>query len=84
MKLLPLKQHFDFPGMNILQFSLMIDENEEIKFTCDHNSIIYTGTHDNNTISGWLSQDLPEAKKTQIIKYLRTKVRKTVQRVIFY
>ena len=75
-EVIALKQHFDFPGMNILQFSLMIDENEEIKFTCDHNSIIYTGTHDNNTISGWLSQDLPEAKKTQIIKYLRTKVRK--------
>lgn len=45
-----LRDDFEFPGMNVIQFSLL-DPNFEMK----ENQIIYTGTHDNDTLKGWLS-----------------------------
>ena len=40
-----LRDRFDLPGMDVLQFGL----------SKDHTKILYTGTHDNDTLCGWLS-----------------------------
>ena len=52
-----LRDHFGFKGMKIYQFSL--DPNEKNNdFPDRENLILYTGTHDNQTIKGWyLSKD---------------------------
>lgn len=60
-----LKKAFDFPGMKILQFTFgkgaedrFLPHNYEVK------SVVYTGTHDNNTTVGWYLDSLqtqPEA-----------------------
>ena len=43
-----------YPGMKIMQFAF--DSREESNYlphTYDKNCVVYTGTHDNDTIKGW-------------------------------
>ena len=52
------KNQTGFPGMNLLQFAFdSRDENNYLPHTYDKNSVVYTGTHDNNTTLGWLSEE---------------------------
>ncbi|GAA4654781.1 4-alpha-glucanotransferase [Anaerocolumna aminovalerica] len=56
-----LKNHYGLKGMKIVQFTFDPNENNN-NFEDMENMVIYTGSHDNQTIRGWyLSQD----KKTQ-------------------
>ena len=59
-----LKHQFYFPGIKVLHFALAYDESRrQIKFTCERNSVLYTGTHDNDTTQGWYEKvaiDQPE------------------------
>jgi len=49
-----MREAFGMPGMKILQFAFDSGEdNEFIPHTYDKNSVVYTGTHDNNTTLGW-------------------------------
>ncbi len=49
-----MREAFNMPGMKILQFAFdSAEENEFIPHTYDKNSVVYTGTHDNNTTAGW-------------------------------
>ncbi len=49
-----LRDRFAFPGMNILQFAFASTaENPYLPHNLRHNSVIYTGTHDNDTTVGW-------------------------------
>lgn len=43
-----------YPGMKVLQFAFnAYDESVYLPHNCVKNSIIYTGTHDNDTTVGW-------------------------------
>lgn len=71
-EVLALRDALDFPGMKILQFAF--DGNRENSFLPFNfetpNSVIYTGTHDNDTTVGWfLSDRLTEATRREIRKY---------------
>lgn len=49
-----------FPGMKVLQFAFNPDsESEYLPFNHIQNSIVYTGTHDNETIIGWTNNSDP-------------------------
>ena len=50
-EVLSLRKKFKLPGMRILQFDL--NENS-YPDEFDKNSVVYTGTHDNDTLIGWL------------------------------
>ncbi|MEX0684804.1 MAG: 4-alpha-glucanotransferase [Balneolales bacterium] len=70
---LELRDKFDFPGMKVLQFSFSGDSANSFlphnyKST---NSIVYTGTHDNDTTLGWYEQ-APEIEKHRVREYLNT------------
>lgn len=56
-----IKNEFNLPGMKILQFDLHIT-NEHATFNAEYNSIVYTGTHDNNTTVGWYHEELGERR----------------------
>ncbi|MBR6594763.1 MAG: 4-alpha-glucanotransferase [Clostridia bacterium] len=44
-----------FPGMRVLQFGFTPDEeSEHLPHNYVRNTVAYTGTHDNNTLLGWL------------------------------
>jgi 4-alpha-glucanotransferase len=44
-----LKSIFSFPGMKVIQFTPL----EEIENESDTNYVLYSGTHDNDTLLGW-------------------------------
>ncbi len=62
-----LKQQFRFPGMKILQFTFGRGSEERfLPHLYEENSVVYTGTHDNDTTVGWIKQavgEQPEALK---------------------
>lgn len=62
---------FKLPGMKLLQFSFT--ENTPTSIHSPHNykqsNVVYTGTHDNNTLLGWYREELSEDTKNIISKY---------------
>jgi 4-alpha-glucanotransferase len=49
-----LRDEFQLPGMRVLQFGFNGDPNNpHLPQQCGHNSVVYTGTHDNDTTRGW-------------------------------
>ena len=54
-----LRDRFQFPGMRVLQFGFSNAENSEYHrpYNYVENCVAYTGTHDNNTLIGWLKED---------------------------
>ena len=66
-----LRKKLDIPGMKVMQFGFG-DRGAHIYlphlFTVD--SVVYTGTHDNNTTVGWWDSDANENEKRWAIEYL--------------
>ena len=57
-----------FPGMKILQFAFdSREESDYLPYRYTQNCVVYTGTHDNDTILGWCetarTEDVEQAKK---------------------
>jgi len=53
-----------FPGMKILEFAF--NQNHDYDYlphNCTENSVVYLGTHDNATVSGWLKETPAKEKK---------------------
>ena len=43
-----------FPGMKVLQFAFSTDERSNyLPYFYERNCVVYTGTHDNDTVQGW-------------------------------
>lgn len=65
-----LRKHFAFPGMRILQFAFDSDSaNLYLPHNHETDSVVYTGTHDNNTSVGWW-HSLTEAQRERVRDYL--------------
>lgn len=58
------------PGMEILQFAFGEDDSERGRFTPTQeqprNNILYTGTHDNNTLLGWWCMDAGDRGQARV------------------
>jgi 4-alpha-glucanotransferase len=69
-----LRDDLGYPGMRILQFAFGGDaRNEALPHNYIRNSIVYTGTHDNDTVLGWWkSQAEDSAERVYCAKYLAT------------
>ena len=66
-----LREKLDFPGMKILQFGFGGKaDNLFLPHNYDSNSVVYTGSHDNDTSKGWYNQ-LDENTKNHVRKYLK-------------
>ncbi|MEN3111218.1 4-alpha-glucanotransferase [Uliginosibacterium paludis] len=65
-----LRRQFDFPGMRILQFAFGSDSsNAYLPHRHARDSVIYTGTHDNDTTPGWWAS-ISEAERQHVRDYL--------------
>jgi len=54
-----LKNQFYFPGTKVLQFAFHFSESgRSATFSCEKNCVLYTGTHDNDTVKGWYDKFL--------------------------
>ncbi len=68
-----------YPGMKILQFAFdSREESDYLPHNYGTNSVVYTGTHDNDTTLGWYSV-LNRKDKAFAKKYLDIRTRKDVQ-----
>ncbi len=65
-----------FPGMKVLHFTLHFSEQGRMGFAAPENSIVYTGTHDNNTTVGWYEKELDHRSKAAIAHLLHANPRK--------
>ncbi|MFZ0391587.1 MAG: 4-alpha-glucanotransferase [Calditrichia bacterium] len=67
-----LMQKYDLPGMRLLVFAF--DESLPNNSYAPHNHVkdcvVYTGTHDNNTVIGWFKQEVDDAMKERLFTYL--------------
>jgi len=62
-----LRDRFHFPGMSILQFAFSGDANDPfLPHNYNHNSVVYTGTHDNNTTTGWFETATPSERESAL------------------
>lgn len=83
-----LRDDFELPGMKILQFAFDTNEsgkggftNNFLPHTYDKNCVVYTGSHDNATMQGWLNS--ASSEETLLIgkylgyteKYIETKAK---------
>jgi 4-alpha-glucanotransferase len=63
---------FNLPGMKILMFAFGEDlpENAYAPHNIVRNSLVYTGTHDNNTVRGWFENEATSTDKQNLQKYV--------------
>lgn len=66
-----MRTRFHMPGMKILQFAFDLSEdNDFLPHTYDHNQVVYTGTHDNDTTLGRFLEST-ETEKQQMRDYFQ-------------
>lgn len=67
-----LRDQFNLPGMKILQFAFGEDVQDSIHAPHNYkeNFIVYTGTHDNNTVRGWFRTEVDDDNRKRIEEYL--------------
>ncbi len=72
-----LRDDCGFPGMKVLQFAFSTDEAKENGMTncflphtfTSQNCVMYTGTHDNDTMQGWL-ENLSDEQLLLVCEYI--------------
>ncbi len=65
-----LRDHFNLPGMKILQFAFDGSSNNPyLPYNYVKNCVAYTGTHDNNTTLGWY-YELNDGERHRINEFL--------------
>ena len=71
-----LMDRFGLPGMSVLQFAFGKDLplNRFAPHNHRKNSVVYTGTHDNNTLKGWFEREAEKDVKRRLSGYLGEKV----------
>ncbi len=79
-----LRDGFGFPGMRVLQFAFIsgLPDDLHLPHNYPRNCVVYTGTHDNDTVIGWfrgegtaaatLSPDTRIRERQRVLKYLGT------------
>ena len=65
-----LRDKYELPGMKVLQFGFgeSHDTNGHYPENIDQHTVVYTGTHDNNTLKGWFTREVNQ----KIIAQLNT------------
>ncbi|HEY5648068.1 MAG TPA: 4-alpha-glucanotransferase, partial [Nitrospiria bacterium] len=68
-----LMDRFKIPGMKILLFAFDdedVDGHPYAPHNFTENCVVYTGTHDNNTIRGWIEREAPPVVLGRVSRYL--------------
>jgi len=66
-----LRDQFEFPGIRVLQFAFSADAtNIHLPHHWLRNSVVYTGTHDNDTAAGWYQRVAATPEGDYVRRYL--------------
>jgi 4-alpha-glucanotransferase len=65
-------QRFNLPGMRVLQFAFGGDfpKCTHLPHMHEKNCLVYTGSHDNNTIIGWYKNEIDDHTRQKLHQYL--------------
>ena len=68
--------HSALPGMKVLLFAFGEDHpmHPYLPHTYENNFLVYTGTHDNNTVRGWFEGEASSEDKQRLFRYLGREV----------
>ncbi|MCQ2492741.1 MAG: 4-alpha-glucanotransferase [Lachnospiraceae bacterium] len=62
-----------YPGMKVLEFAFDSRDSgsasDYLTFNYDKNSVVYTGTHDNETVIGWFTSGLQKEEQIMVREY---------------
>ncbi len=58
-----LRHAVGLPGMKILQFGFTTTDSPHLPHRYEPQTVVYTGTHDNDTARGWFDHATPEEKQ---------------------
>jgi 4-alpha-glucanotransferase len=65
-----LRERLQIPGMKVMQFAFgNVGAHIYLPHRFDHNCVVYTGTHDNDTTLGWF-RSIPEAERRAAEAYV--------------
>jgi 4-alpha-glucanotransferase len=80
-----LLRKFSFPGMKVLQFAFDENLGENAYILHNHlpHSIVFSGTHDNNTSLGWF-KSLGKGEAERLSNYVGIKVNKTNAHLVLH
>jgi 4-alpha-glucanotransferase len=69
-------RRYGFPGMRVLLFAFGDDFPDSAFLPHRHepNCVVYTGTHDNNTVRGWLEEEADSLTRRRLFRYLGREV----------
>lgn len=68
-----LRNHYNLPGMKILQFAFSTDATDKfLPHNYRHNFVVYSGTHDNDTSVGWYQQSANDHERDFFRRYFHT------------
>jgi 4-alpha-glucanotransferase len=69
-------QQFGIPGMKVLLFAFEdgFETNPYIPHNVVRDCILYTGTHDNNTVRGWIENDATDVHRQRLRQYFGTDI----------
>jgi 4-alpha-glucanotransferase len=67
-----IRERFGFPGMKVLLFAFGEDNPDHpyLPHTYEKNCVVYTGTHDNNTVRDWFKTEAKTKDKRRLFQYL--------------
>ena len=69
-----------YPGMKVLEFAFdSAEDNDYLPHNYDKNCVVYTGTHDNDTVKGWY-KTLKRVDKANLREYLCIKNAKNLNK----
>jgi 4-alpha-glucanotransferase len=64
-----LREAFSLPGMKVLQFAFGEENSDHLPHHHEPRSVVYTGTHDNDTARGWF-RGLAQEDRARALDYL--------------
>ncbi|MXY89502.1 MAG: 4-alpha-glucanotransferase [Gammaproteobacteria bacterium] len=66
------RDQYQLPGMLVMQFAFVDDRADNPHLPQNHreNSVIYFGTHDNNTARGWLEEECGDAVRERLSRHV--------------
>lgn len=65
-------RQFAYPGMKVLLFAFGEDDSMHpyLPHTYEKNCVVYSGTHDNNTVRGWFEKEAKLEDKKRVFRYI--------------
>ncbi len=77
-----LRHVLGLPGMQVLQFHLREQADGQLSLNTPPDCVAYTGTHDNNTLRGWLEEEVNLCARNRLCQLLKLPLTATTEAIV--